>query len=201
MPLQNRVQPTSDILAVPVRGQFMGNRGILHTDDRQLTHVRWRRQAWVCCLTDFKNRKRPLMAPRHYTELFFFDEPVALAAGHRPCGECRRAAYKAFLEAANHAGPIAIFDQKLHQARAVPRTFGQRRAIRHFDDLPDGTFVQMDTGQPALIWQDALFPYQPSGYLPPLTRPKSGETRVLTPGPSLIALREGYQVSPRIAET
>ena len=201
MPLQNRVQPTSDILAVPVRGQFMGNRGILHTDNRQLTHVRWRHQAWVCCLTDFKNRKRPLMAPRHYTELFFFDEPVALAAGHRPCGECRRASYTAFLAAAHHTGPIAIFDQKLHHARAIARVFEQRRTTQHYADLPDGAFVLTDAGQPALIWQDALFPFRPSGYQAPLVRPKSGETSVLTPSPSLIALREGYQVSPRFAKT
>jgi hypothetical protein len=36
------------------------------------------------------------MGGRSWTELFFLDEAVALAAGHRPCFFCRRVAAEAF---------------------------------------------------------------------------------------------------------
>ncbi len=189
MPRQNRVQPTSEILAHPARGAFMGNRGILH-DEHGLTHRRWRHKAWVCCLTRFKGRKRPLMAPGHYTELFFHDEAVALAAGHRPCGECRRTACRAFLHAAGHSGSISEFDTLLHAARAVPRRFAQHRYVARASTLPDGAFILTETG-PALIWRDAVFPFRPSGYATPQPRP-AGHVTVLTPMPSLKALRAGY---------
>ena len=66
---------------------------------RALGKARWRHRNWVTCLLDFKGRRRDVMSPRRYTELFFLDEAVALAAGHRPCAECRRDRYRAFLAA------------------------------------------------------------------------------------------------------
>lgn len=196
MPLQNRVQPTGDILAHPARGMFMGNRGILHDNNKTLGTARWRHKAWVCCVTEFKNRKRTLMAPNHYTELFFHDEAVALAAGHRPCGECRRADYRAFLNAAGHSGSVKDFDVSLHAARAIPRVFKQNRHEADIKDLPDGTFIQSCAG-PALLWQDALYPFQPNGYLAATSRP-TGTVTVLTPKPTLQALRNGYR--PRVSK-
>jgi hypothetical protein len=191
MPLQNRVQPTGEILAHPARGGFMGNRGVLHDDHRRLTTARWRHKAWVCCLTEFKNRRRTLMTPNRYTELFFHDEAVSLAAGHRPCGECRRAAYRAFLDAAGHSGSIKLFDHHLHAARAIPRRFEQRRHTAEAQGLPDGAFILTTTG-PALIWQDAQLPFAPEGYGPAQKRPQGGVT-LLTPPPTLTALRAGYR--------
>ena len=99
MPLQNRVTPFSTIEAVPHRGLFMGNRGRLHDDHRRLVTTGWRSRAWLICLLEFRGRHRTVMAPRRYTELFFLDEAVALAAGHRPCAECRRPAFRAFMTA------------------------------------------------------------------------------------------------------
>src|SRR5688500_15168681 len=96
MPLQNRVTPFGEIEAAPARGLFMGNRGILHDANQQLGRARWRHKSWVTCLLSFKDRRREVMAPRRYTELFFCDEAVALAAGHRPCAECRREDYERF---------------------------------------------------------------------------------------------------------
>ncbi|MGX9350215.1 hypothetical protein ACS3QZ_03350 [Shimia sp. W99] len=189
MTLQNRVQPTGDILAHPARGAFMGNRGILH-DTKELTHRRWRHKAWVCCVLNFKGRRRTLMSPGRYTELFFHDEAVALSAGHRPCGECRRNDYTSFLAAAGHTGPIAAFDAKLHAARAIPRRYTQRRHMAEAAALPDGAFILRNTG-PALIWQDALLPFRPNGYGAPQRRP-NGQVTVLTPEPTLDALRAGY---------
>ena len=90
MPLQNRVTPFGDLVAAPERGMLMGNRGVLH-DDAPTHRALQPGPALDRCLTEFKGRRRPLMAPGHYTELFFLDEATALAAGHRPCVECRRA--------------------------------------------------------------------------------------------------------------
>ena len=93
MPLRNRITPFSTIEAVPCRGMFMGNRGRLHDDQRRLVTTGWRSRAWRICLLEFRGRHRTVMAPGRYTELFFLDEAVALAVGHRPCAECRRPAF------------------------------------------------------------------------------------------------------------
>jgi hypothetical protein len=97
--LQNRVQPDGQILAIPARGTMTGNRGILHGPDRTLATKRWSHKAWICCVLDWQGRKRDVMTGRYWTELFFLDEAVAMAAGHRPCGYCRRADYNQFLDA------------------------------------------------------------------------------------------------------
>jgi hypothetical protein len=38
---------------------------------------------------EFKGRRREQWTPGRLTELYFLDEATGLAAGHRPCGECR----------------------------------------------------------------------------------------------------------------
>jgi hypothetical protein len=99
VPLRNRVAPSGEILATAARGTFMGNRGILHDENRRIVRQS-RSDAWLICLLDFRGRRRQVMSPGTYTELFFLDEAVALAAGHRPCGECRRTHHRAFIDAA-----------------------------------------------------------------------------------------------------
>ncbi len=193
MSLQNRVQPDGTILAHPARGRMMGNRGILHNDQRQLGRARWRHKAWVTCVLSFKGRQRQVMAPGHYTELFFHDEAVAFAAGHRPCGECRRADFNRFRAAAGITGKIAEYDTLLHASRAIPRQFTQRRHDSDLAELPDGTFVLIDDGA-HLKWQDALLPYAPGGYGAPKLCPKAGRITVLTPALLVAALREGYRL-------
>src|ERR1700712_4020007 len=100
MPLQNRVPPLGEIIATSARGTFMGNRGILQDHNKRLVR-NTRNTMWLICLLEFKGRRRPLMTPGTYTELFFLDEAVALAAGHRPCGECRRKLYRTYIDAVN----------------------------------------------------------------------------------------------------
>ena len=93
MALQNRVLPTGDIVADPHRGMFTGNRGIIHDPaTKTLLKKRWSSPAWLVCVCEFEGRWREVMGGRSWTELFFLDEAVALAAGHRPCFFCRRAA-------------------------------------------------------------------------------------------------------------
>lgn len=194
MPLQNRVQPDGSIIAHPARGAFMGNRGILHDDQQTLGRQRWRHKAWVTCLLRFKGRKRALMTPNKYTELFFLDEAVAFAAGHRPCGECRRAAFNRFREAAGVTGKISDYDQCLHAARAIPRTYGQ---VRHEDDirnLPDGVFILDQDGCPHLIHDAALVRYKTMSYGAITRKPATGRVTVLTPEPLVQAIRAGYKV-------
>lgn len=196
MPRENRVTPEGEIIAHSARGLFMGNRGILHDDAGRIT-APFRHTAWVCCVTAFRDRKRDLMAPGRYTELFFLDEAVALAAGHRPCGACRRADYAGFRAAwaaATGAGLPApkAMDRALHAARLVPRRRTQRTFAALPDGLPDGTFVRVEGG-PALILGDRLLPWTPGGYRAPLSRPATGEVEVLTPRPTVAALAAGYR--------
>src|ERR1700687_3279595 len=97
MPLQNRVTPFGEIVAIPQRGLFTGNRGIIHDPAiKTLLKKRWATKAWLVCVTEYKGKRREVMGGRSWTELFFLDEAIALAAGHRPCFLCRRQAAEAF---------------------------------------------------------------------------------------------------------
>jgi hypothetical protein len=96
-PLLNRVTPFGDVVAISQRGLYIGNRGIIHDPGtKTLLGRRWTTKAWLVCVLDYKGRRRELMGGRSWTELFFLDEAVALAAGHRPCFFCRRGDAQAF---------------------------------------------------------------------------------------------------------
>jgi hypothetical protein len=162
MPLRNRVTPFGDLIATPGRGLLMGNRGRLHDAERRIVRYAAGRR-WIACLTSFRGRRRRVMTPGAYTELFFLDEAVALAAGHRPCAECRRADYDRFRAAWRRAlgGSDAAalpsaddMDRRLHADRlAAP---GTRRAYREpYAALADGSFVDVDGGA-WLVAGDAL---------------------------------------------
>lgn len=200
MTLQNRVTPTGEIVAEPWRGQFTGNRGCLHDADGRLGPRRWRHQNWVCCLTEFRGRHRPVMPPGRWTALFFWDEAAALAAGHRPCGECRRADYLRFMEywRAAHLpgdGPRAV-DRHLHRAR-VRRDRSQVRYHAASASLPDGAFVLLENGSPALVRDGRGHPLEPrlGGYGMAVALP--GEVTVLTPRPIVAVLAAGYRPAIR----
>jgi hypothetical protein len=124
-PLQNRCAPDGSLHAVAARGTLMGNRGgRLHRADGMLGAARWRSRAWIACLTAFRGRHRDVWGDG-YSEIFFLDETTALAAGHRPCFECRRADARAFAaawgRAAGSAAPTAPeMDRALHSERTAP---------------------------------------------------------------------------------
>lgn len=192
MARQNRVLPTAEIVASPFRGMFMGNRGCLHDDDGQLGKARWRHRNWITCALSFKGRKRGLMMPGRYTELFFMDEAVACAAGHRPCAECRRDAWRAFQYAWSvNFGPAraAEIDHMLHLARLDGRS--QRRQEALADDLPDGAMVLLD-GQPHLVLEGRAIHWQPQGY-GRVQRLPDGLMTVLTPSPMVAVMRSGWR--------
>lgn len=199
MPRQNRVTPFGEIIATPARGTLMGNRGILHDDRGQLGKARWRSTLWITCLTAFKGRRRPLMAPHTYTELFFLDEAVALAAGHRPCGECRRADLDRFAACWQkaHGGKrprAADLDRVLHANRVDSRTRRQIRYRTAIDDLPVGTFLRLDGDERAwVLLEDRLMAYAPEGYHAPAVRPRGIAVEVLTPRSTVATLAAGYR--------
>lgn len=197
MPLQNRVTPEGDILAIPARGTMMGNRGgPFHTLDRKLRWRRWKTKAWICCVLEFKGRHRVVMSPHRYTELFFLDEATALAAGHRPCFECRRKDALRFAEAwrlahgLQHRPRAGQMDAVLHPER----TCGSRLSVRaqRIPALPDGTFVRW-RGEPYLVLGGKLLAWTALGYCSARPPPEAGTADILTPPAIVAALGAGYR--------
>jgi hypothetical protein len=183
MPLRNRVTPLGEIVAVPERGLVYGNRGCLHDASGRIV----RRQAtrrWIACRLEFRGRYRPpAPQPGRYTGLFFLDDATALAAGHRPCAECRREDYNRVVEALGLGGADAI-DLQLAAER------DGRRALADPAELPDGAFVLRD-GAPQLVFRGALHPWAHGGYGPPAGF--AGPLEVVTPASLVRVLRSGWE--------
>lgn len=199
MPLQNRVDPFGDILALPLRGLFTGNRGIIHDPDtKTLTVKRWTSKAWLVCRCDYKDVRREVMATRSWTELFFFDEATALAAGHRPCFQCRKDDAEAFRAAwadgnGTSAPSARNMDAVLHKERLQARRKRLNMLLTPLDELPDGAMIAaagkaylIAGGRPHL-WGDAHY-----------TRTETVPfvDGLLTPPSTLRTLKAGYR--PRL---
>jgi len=197
MPLPNRVDPFGELFATPARGTLFGNRGgRFHADDKTLTKRRWASRNWICCVLDFDSRKREVWSSRSYTELFFLDEATALAAGHRPCFECRRKDAEAFAEGWRRARNMSSrpfvdeMDDTLHAERLDGRA--KRLHRRAIDELPDGAFVVLD-GEALAVRGDTLLRWTPAGYDVRKPRPRGVSVDVLTPPSTLAVLAAGYQ--------
>jgi len=196
MPLQNRVDPFGELFADPARGTFMGNRGgRFHTEARTLTARRWASRQWICCVLAFKGRHCDVWG-RFYTELFFLDEPTALAAGHRPCFECRRRDAEVFADHWRQANGLrdrpraAEMDRVLHPERLQGRAKRLHRWA--IDGLPDGAFLVLDNAAFA-VRRNALLRWTPTGYAAPVLRPRGVTIDVLTPPAIVSVLAAGYQ--------
>jgi hypothetical protein len=195
MPLRNRVTPSGDIIAVAARGTLMGNRGILHDADRRLVRDSQVRR-WIACRLEFRGRHRQVMQPHSWTELFFLDEATALAAGHRPCAECRYADFVAFQAAWRRVHPgmpasADAMDAVLHSERRLG-PWVKRTHTARAETLPDGSFVALDN-HAWLVLGDDLRAWSAQGYRQRRLRPASGELVLLTP-PSIVGvLRAGYR--------
>ena len=187
MPLRNRVTPQGEIVATPQRGTLMGNRGVIHDDSGTIVR-RWQVRRWIACRLEFRGRHRELLQPRRWTELFFLDEATAIAAGHRPCAECRNADYKRWQAAWAAAGLGATnadaMDAVLHADRTGPRP------MRRPPELPCGAMV-LSAGEACLVLPGALLPWSFDGYGPP--RPVGDEpAELLTPASAVAVLGAGY---------
>jgi hypothetical protein len=196
MPLQNRVTPFGDIVAIPQRGLFTGNRGIIHDPaTKTLLKRRWASRAWITCLCDYKGFRRRVMARRSWTELFFLDEATALAAGHRPCFFCRREDAERFraawMRGKGVARPMARqIDDVLHGERLVDR----RKRLHAIDtpvrDLPDGAMIAVDLTAYGIV-SGVAHAWTEAGYGPPADIARAGV--LLTPPSTLAVLGAGYR--------
>ncbi|HLI95091.1 MAG TPA: hypothetical protein VKT72_03270 [Candidatus Baltobacteraceae bacterium] len=192
MPLQNRVTPAGDIVALPGRGLLMGNRGVLHDDRRHIVRISQVKR-WIACRLVWRGIRRTLMKPRSYTELFFLDEATAFAAGHRPCAECRHADYKRFRvlweSLFGTVESVDEIDAKLHAERLDGK---RKRTLRAgVETLPDGAYVRVD-GSACIVWRGKLATWSDGGYCDFRAIPENMKAEVLTP-PSIVAVfRAGY---------
>jgi hypothetical protein len=201
-PLQNRVTPFGEIIAEPERGTLMGNRGgCFHRADKTLAGRRWVSRRWIACVLQFRGRHRAVMTPGRYTELFFLDEATALAAGHRPCRECRRDDHERFKDAWMRGNPTAglapgdsidALDAVLHRERVRPDCSKVTYRAR-LGGLPDGVFVAPDDDPRTafLVLGRHLLRWSPGGYTGRL-RNAAAEVAVLTPRSTVRAIAHGY---------
>ena len=187
-------------MATPARGTLFGNRGgKFHRDDQTLSRRRHASRQWICCVLSFKGRRRNVWG-RYYTELFFLDEPTALAAGHRPCFECRREDATDF--ALKFAGSSVRasapeMDDVLHAERLAGG--GKRPHKRKLDDLPDGAFVRLSGEDAFAVKGKRLLRWTPAGYTDSRPRPKGIVVEMLTPPSIAKVLARGY--APRWHES
>jgi hypothetical protein len=195
-PARNRVTPTGDIVAIALRGAWTGNRGVLH---REREIVRFHASdLWITCALEFRGWWREQWLPHRWTHLFFHDEAVSFAAGHRPCAECRRPAYNdyrsAWVDGLGEPRPAAVdINRRLHGERIVRGTHRRRMHELSWSALPDGTFVLLDD-TPAIVVADHLTEWTTVGYGARRRRPRTGCAAVLTPPASVGVLRAGYPV-------
>jgi len=197
---QNRVTPFSEMIATPARGTLTGNRGCLHDDHGQIRRP-FQGQRWIICLLEFKGRKRPIMTPGRYTELFFLDEATALAAGHRPCAECQRQRFNLFRETWAKANPelagaarpaATVLDAALHLERTADSTV--RGLCYSIEDLPDGAFISDDGQNAYLALKGQLLYWTPGGYEKHGVHIVHYPARILTPASVVRTLLAGYPV-------
>lgn len=197
MPLRNRVTPYGEIVATPSRGTMLGNRGRLHDEHRNIVRE-WRTMNWVTCVLRFRGRHRQVMGPRTYTELFFLDEVTALAAGHRPCAECRNADYRRFKRCwARATGATGLpYARDMDVVMARDRRAPDGSQVRHEATragLPDGTMIRW-RDEPWLLLGDTAWRWTFDGYRDPVPIGGSPDTvTVLTPRCTVAVLRAGYR--------
>src|SRR5262245_55075853 len=97
------VDPWGDLHAVSARGLFTGNRGCIVDKHEQVVRHHRSSTLWITCLTEFRDWRVPLARPNRWTPIFFLDDAVALAAGHRPYATCRCEMYRSYRDAVDPA--------------------------------------------------------------------------------------------------
>jgi hypothetical protein len=203
VPRRNRVDPLGDLHAVPQRMSFTGNRGCLVDDSRTLTRHH-NGSLWIICVTEFRDWRHPLDQPHRWTPLFFLDDAVALAAGHRPCAFCRPDAYRSYRDALTVAlgrdQPVRAIEinsrlnsERLRRGRGLCRSSDRRLWTSELHDLPDGSIVVGETGEARLIRGEYTWAFSFDGWLEPRTRANGVTVEVITPPTSVAALQHGFR--------
>lgn len=207
-PRCNRVDPFGDLHSVPELGTFTGNRGCLVDDDGRIVRHH-RGDLWITCLLSYKGWRSPLEQPSHWTPLFFLDDAVALAAGHRPCGLCRRGDYVSYRHAVQRGlglddPPSAtdlnrrLANERLDRGRGLVRARDRKTWSAPAAAIPDGTVVLDGGRRPHLVREDSLREFSFGGWSQARPRPR-GDLEVLTPPTSVAALASGFE--PRLHAT
>lgn len=196
--LQNRIDPFGNIIRTPAKGAWMGNRGVLHDDKKEIRHV-FKSKAWITCTLEYKGNRREVMSPNTWTELFFLDEATAFSAGHRPCFLCRNQDAKNFKSHWIKGNPgygftdhtsIREFDSILHRER-IDKDKQKRTHEEEINLLPNGSFISIQD-QPYLVKDTHLHLWTSFGYEQFIDRPASGKAVLITPPTIVNAFRAGY---------
>ena len=192
MPERNRVNPYGEIVATALRGAWMGNRGSIHRDHDIVRP--WATKRWITCVLEYRGWRAPKWMPGRWTPLYFYDEALAFASGHRPCALCRRADYDRY----RHAIGIALADDIDAQLDAERRTGREKRThVMPWRAIPPGAYVELH-GVPHVVLAEALRPWDHAhGYGSACARPRSGDAKLLTPPLTIRAIVAGYE--PQIA--
>lgn len=173
----------------------MGNRGCLHNEHQQIVR-QFKLKAWIYCSLTYKDFYRPVMSPGKYTELFFLDAATALAAGHRPCGFCKRQEYRSFKAAWQQGNSrddwsLKQIDAYMHQECTEQQNFPQLQLL---SKLPEGVMVCSDDCY-FLKSSNQLRPWSFAGYgNPRLIRPRE-KARLVTPQSIVNAMRAGFEIN------
>ncbi len=188
----NYVTPLGEFY-VGTKHRFFGNRGPLHKDGRVVRP--WVNKRWLVCVTDGLGPPDTFMAPGHHTELFFLDEATALAAGQRPCFQCRKAAFNEFLSLFDGLYPLEsprapAMDEILH-AHRLDGNENRRTFEAPAHELPDGVFLLVNA-ELWLLFGGALHRWSPDGYTERVVVP-AGVVLVLTPRCSVDVIAAGYR--------
>lgn len=207
MPYRNRVDPFGRLIETPARGAWYGNRGCLHDRNGRITDRKPPTDIWIICVLRFKNRRRTLLQPNRFTELFFLDEATGLAAGHRPCGECRREDLRRFgsFWPGRWARGYALareMDRILRDERSTRDARQRRRVLTPDHPPPDGTMFALEEhpDRAVLVARGKLWAWTPFGYEGPLAWDRAEPARLLTPPSTALAIANGYapQLHPSV---
>ena len=197
MTRRNRVDPWGDLHAVAARGLLTGNRGSLVDDSGAIVRHHRSSTLWITCVIEFGDHRQPLADPHRWTPIFFLDEAVALAAGHRPCAYCRRADHHAYRDAIDDAPRSAVeldrrlASERLRRGRGLSRAADRPLYRASAESLPDGTVVVDDDRQPCLLTDGMLRRFAFDGWS--AATPAPPVVDVLTPPTSVAALAGGYR--------
>ena len=201
MPLQNRIDPWGDLVAIKARGEFLGNRGILHDDDKNIVKP-WAHKNWVTCELSFKGIKRELFGPNSYSELFFLDEATALAAGHRPCAHCRRQRYNEFKRFWGIAIGLLDIDTASVSSQEIDKRLHSERASRSrekilfnekISEVPEGALIALGD-EVYLVWGGHIHKWSHHGYSSAQQLPSNNQVvQVITPQTIVQMYKVGFK--------
>lgn len=129
------------------------------------------------------------------------DEVAVLAAGRRPCADCRPDAAIAFAEAWARGNGLATppsfeeIDAMLAREGITAEGDGFPRWVAFVDTLPDGAVVVDETvsPEPRAIRGDVMLPWSGDGWGEPEPRSRERLVTLLTPPSTVMALAAGYR--------